>query len=95
MKRMFDLGGVVMTQGIAEIVDKSEKIGEEILDCLLRHARCDWGDMCDEDKLENDYGLQNGGRLFSQYNIGEDKTKIWIITEWDRSCTTILLPEEY
>ena len=81
MKRTFDLGAVVMTQGIADMFDESEKIAEDVLECILRHARCDWGDMCDEDKLENEYGLQNGGRLFSQYNIGEDKTKIWIITE--------------
>jgi hypothetical protein len=95
MKRTFDLGAIVMTQGVENIIERSDDNAEEMLACLLRHARCDWGDMCDEDKLENEYGLQNGGRLFSQYNIGEDKTKIWIITEWDRSYTTILLPEEY
>lgn len=51
--------------------------------------------MCEEDKQMNDWSLANEGRLLSAYEIGEDKIKIWIITEWDRSATTILLPEEY
>ena len=54
----------------------------------------DWGDVCEEDRKENEFSLENHLRLFSVYHLG-DGTKIWIITEADRSVTTILLPSEY
>lgn len=92
--KKFDLGQVVMTRGVAEI-DKNYETHKEISHCLLRHYYGDWGDLCEEDKQANDDALKNGDRLVSAYTVGEDKTKIWIITEWDRSATTILLPEEY
>lgn len=67
------------------------------------HWQGDWGDLCDEDKQVNEDGLLNGDRLFSSYDIPEDlkkelrthEEKIWIITESDRSCTTILFPSDY
>ena len=65
-----------------------------LLPYLLRHANCDWGSICEEDKKENDESLKNGCRLLSQYEL-PDKTKIWIITEADRSSTTMLFPEDY
>ena len=74
---------------------EEKDLGEEIGQCLMRHHQGDWGELCEEDKQENDYAVEHEGRLLSAYEIGEDKTKIWIITEWDRSVTTILLPEEY
>jgi len=61
---------------------------------LDRHARGDWGDLDAHDLRENERALSRGGRLFSAYR-SQDGTKFWIITEADRSVTTVLLPEDY
>lgn len=66
---------------------------EEVWTALSRHASGDWGDLCPEDTLANDSGLDHGGRLFSAYGQGENR--FWIITEADRSVTTVLLPDDY
>ena len=58
------------------------------------YARGDWGDLCSEDKQANDDALSVGARLLSAYHTGDGR-KFWIITEADRSVTTVLLPEEY
>jgi hypothetical protein len=65
-----------------------------MLGALRRHASCDWGELCAEDKASNDQALQYGGRLMSAYRTPTG-VKFWIITEADRSATTTLLPEEY
>jgi hypothetical protein len=67
---------------------------DEILCALARHARGDWGTLDAEDLESNERALKLGGRLFSAYHSIQ-KTKFWIITEADRSVTTILLPEDY
>ena len=72
-------------------------LGENAADCseyLGRHLHGDWGDLCSEDKEANQEALEEGLRLLSAYRLG-DGTKIWIVTEADRSVTTVLLPEEY
>ena len=61
---------------------------------ILRHSQGDWGDLGDEDKEANDQALIYGDRILSAYQINE-KVRIWIITEWDRSATTVLLPSDY
>lgn len=61
---------------------------------LSRHFNGDWGDLCGSDKIANDRALQYGDRLLSAYHA-PDGTKFWIITEADRSCTTVLLPDDY
>lgn len=66
---------------------------EEVLAALRRHASGDWGDLCPEDAIANDEALHQGGRLLSAYGDGE--YRVWVITEADRSVTTILLPEDY
>jgi hypothetical protein len=66
---------------------------EEVLTALRRHASGDWGNLCPEDTLANESAVQEGGRLFSAY--AEGKHRFWIITEADRSLTTVLLPEDY
>jgi hypothetical protein len=66
---------------------------EEVMTALNRHASGDWGDLYPEDTLANDHALNDGGRLFSAYGQGEER--FWIITEANRSVTTILLPEDY
>ncbi|MGA9451865.1 MAG: hypothetical protein WBW41_11060 [Verrucomicrobiia bacterium] len=67
---------------------------EEILAALSRHVRGDWGTLGPEDWKTNEDALKHGGRLFSQYHSKAGVT-FWIITEWDRSATTVLLPEDY
>ena len=86
----FKLGQVVSTPGALK------QYGSEQLSIhLARHARGDWGDMDAEDIASNDAALlDNDGRLFSSYDMGHGE-KLWIITEWDRSVTTFLLPSEY
>jgi hypothetical protein len=66
---------------------------EEVLSALARHASGDWGDLCPEDTMANDDALAHGGRLFSAYGIGE--VRFWIITDADRTVTSVLLPEDY
>lgn len=84
----FDLGRLVATPNALAQVSH-----EEILASLSRHVRGDWGDCCPDDKAANDAALTDGTRLFSVYHTNQ--TKFWIITEWDRSVTTVLLPEDY
>lgn len=67
---------------------------QDVYACLERHARGDWGDCCEEDQKENEYALTRNLRLMSVYH-DRDGTKFWIITEADRSATTVLLPEDY
>ena len=87
----FPLGMVAATQGPLQALKRA---GESGVDFISRHASGDWGDLDDDDKASNDYDLRHGGRLLSAYYL-KDQTKIWIITEYDRSATTILLPSEY
>jgi len=85
----FALGQVYMTQGTkAEIPEK------EIGEALYRHSICDWGDCTPDDWKENDFSVDKHLRLFSVYH-SSDGTKFWIITEANRSATTVLLPDEY
>ena len=66
---------------------------EEVMTALARHAGGDWGDLCPEDAMANDAALQESSRLLSAYGQGEER--FWIITEADRSATTVLLPDDY
>jgi hypothetical protein len=68
--------------------------GENAHEFLARHARGDWGEVCNDDKAINNQALIDGDRLVSSY-ILKSGEKIWVITEADRSATTMLLPEEY
>ena len=87
--RRFSLGQVVITQGALHDLP-----AEEVQESLLRHAEGDWGDVCKEDWAQNDEALENEARLMSSYRTKKG-IRFWIITEWDRSVTTILLPLEY
>lgn len=89
MTQKFLLGQIVCTLGILAL----NLSGFDYASMLIRHQSGDWGDIPDEDKAQNDAALDGSDRVFSSYNIGE--RKIWIITEQDRSTTTLLLPEEY
>ena len=87
--RRFEPGNIYMTAGAARALAPADRYR-----ALSRHLERDWGDICDADKDLNDSALKTGGRLISAYR-SEDGIKFWIITEADRSATTILLPEEY
>lgn len=87
---LFPLGRVLATSGVSRFIETGQV---NPLTLLRRHASGDWGDLCTADKKLNDRSLQDG-RLMSTYKLDNQLT-IWIITEWDRSVTTLLLPTEY
>jgi hypothetical protein len=90
-ERTFPLGQLVATPGAAEAFARNK---QEPTEFLRRHWRGDWGELDAEDGAENEYARTHDLRLLSAYTL-KDGTRIWIITEADRSATTILLPEEY
>jgi hypothetical protein len=85
----FPLGELYVTAA----VDKT-LAPEDIRAALVRHARGDWGDVCEDDRKENELSLTEGYRLLSVYH-DRNGVKFWIITERDRSVTTVLLPDDY
>ncbi len=91
---LFPLGQVVATPGAIKVM---ERCGLQPSDLLRRHVTGDWGAVHAEDDGLNEMALRDGDRLFSVYvseTDGQDN-RLWIITEWDRSVTTILRPEDY
>jgi hypothetical protein len=89
--RRFALGQTFITPGAEEALQIA---GQDSIEFLRRHMSCDWGDVSEEDAQENDFSLIEGFRLLSSYQTGKGQ-QLWIITEADRSSTTILLPSEY
>jgi hypothetical protein len=89
---LFKLGQVVATPGA---IDLLRSLALNPLLFLGRHAMGDWGQICDEDREANRQALKYGNRLLSSYTINRNKERLWIITEADRSSTTLLLPSEY
>jgi hypothetical protein len=89
-RQKFSLGRLLITSNAKSVLDDSD-----VKLAIRRHAAGDWGEaLCEEDKARNEQALRDGSRLFSAYT-GRDGTKFWIITESDRSATTVLLPEDY
>ncbi len=89
MEVKFQLGQLVATPGAMAEVDH-----DDMVEAIKRHLSGDWGDVCEEDKAHNDQALVEGTRLLSSYKSAKG-LKFWIITEGDRSVTTVLLPDEY
>lgn len=89
MEQKFELGQVLVTPGAYEALNLKDAAS-----CLVRHASGDFGIVSDEDKALNEEAMESGDRILSAYR-DRDGAKFWIITEWDRSATTILLPDEY
>lgn len=87
----FELGQIVATPAALAVLKKA---GQDPDEFLTRHANREWGDLDKDDRRENDYSLEHGFRLLSAYrtNAGD---RLWVITEADRTVTTLLLPEEY
>lgn len=89
--RLFNPGKTVATPGAFDAMSKN---GVWPFDLLSRHTSGDWGDLSKEDRTANEQALKQGHRLLSAYKIS-GTLRVWIITECDRSATTILLPSEY
>ncbi len=87
----FALGRLYCTPGV---IAASLAADDDVFLYLQRHAVGDWGDVDSEDWQANDRALQEGTRLLSAYHL-KNGTKVWIVTEADRSTTTLLLPDEY
>lgn len=87
----FSPGQIVATPGALATMEEHQC---KPLTLLARHLAGDWGVLPAEDAQLNDVALKSDGRLLSSYPLGGD-TRIWVITEWDRSVTTFLLPSEY
>ena len=90
MRAPLPLGRVVATPGALKLLSE---IGEDPFGYIARHAAGDWGDLCAFDRRQNEIALREGLRVLSSYDVPAGR--VWIITEADRSITTILLPEEY
>lgn len=88
-KQKFELGQVLITPGAHDDLDL-----KDVCSCLVRHAGGDFGDVCEEDWEQNEESVDNEGRIMSAYH-DRNGVKFWVITEWERSATTILLPHEY
>jgi hypothetical protein len=90
-KPLFDLGQLVATPGALAALEKS---GQSPMEFLSRHVTGDWGELCEDDRKENQLSLEKGFRLLSSYKTNSGD-RVWVITEANRSHSTILLPEEY
>jgi hypothetical protein len=90
MRSPLPLGRVVATPGALKLLTEAR---EHPFNYLARHATGDWGELCAFDRRQNEIALRDGYRIFSSYEVPVGR--VWIITEADRSVTTILLPEEY
>jgi len=90
----FPMGRIVLTRGVYEWATVNGGFYHFVNTCLKRHSKGDWGNLCPEDKEQNELALNDGSRLFSAYQHHR-LPEIWIITEADRSVTTVLFPDEY
>ena len=91
----FKTGTLLLTRGVSELAKVDDAFAQFVVRSYFqRYLYCDWGEMCDEDKALNNEALTSNGRLLAAYEK-EGLPKIYIITEWDRSATTILFPDEY
>ena len=92
--KKFSLGQMVLTAGVNDKVADDEEFAKLVVKSIARHAIGDWGNLSAEDVEENNYSVNRELRLLSAYEL-EGQPKIWIITEADRSATTVLFPDEY
>ena len=100
MEKTFEIGQVVATRAVWELIDQNEEFNAFVSGCLSRYILYDWGDTCKEDWKSNDDAVKNGERVLAVYNVPDEieeiyEAQLWIITEWDRSVTTLLFPGDY
>lgn len=90
----FKLGQVVITRGVNAKISESIEFSKFFLESIAKYRNCNWGDICHEDKKMNNNAVKNNDdRIVARYNNSHGD--IYIITEWDRSATTILFTHEY
>ena len=94
IKPRFCTGDLVATRSVSNRMEKDAAFNEFVSFSYRRYISCDWGDSCKEDKESNDEAVRNGERIHAVYKF-DKTTTLWIITEWDRSVTTLLFPEDY
>ncbi len=87
----FALGSIYLTPGAIDALARANQSAQEFLE---RHQRGDFGELDEHDRRENEFSINHGFRILSAYRTAKD-VRLWIITEADRSSTTLLLPEEY
>ena len=96
MKKSFTIGQLVATRGVHDLMQENPDFNHFAQSAFLKYRRCDWGDTCESDKAQNDSAVINGERILAEYRHPEHpEWRLWIITEWDRSATTLLFPSEY
>jgi hypothetical protein len=97
MMAKFKLGQLVATRGVADLMGENPAFSVFARRSLRRFISGDWGEMCESDKRQNEDALKNrDNRIFAAYENPEHAAwKLWIITEWDHSATTLLFPSEY
>jgi len=94
MATQVKMGRIVCTRGVAMLMDENLGFAAFVNDCLSRHMAGDWGALNQEDQKANQRALLEGGRLLSNYVLNPH-LRVWVITESDRSVSTVLFPEEY
>ncbi|WP_186057100.1 hypothetical protein [Burkholderia gladioli] len=87
----FKLGRIFATPAAIDVMNAARV---SIIDLLIRHVRGDWGDLSESDREQNELAVEAGSRILSSYVLADGQT-VWLITEWDRSVTTLLLPGDY
>lgn len=94
---LFPTGTLVQTCGVSAESNAYPVFALAVLNAITRHKKGDWGDLCDEDKKLNDNAVKGDDRILSAYMLPtrEGMEKVYIITEWDRSVTTVLFATEY
>lgn len=92
----FQIGRLVQTKGIYNAFIENLEAQKELLECLEKYQACDWGETCKEDQELNNNAIKNNDdRIVAKYHIKSLNKDIFIITEWDRSATTLMFCEEY
>lgn len=94
MANKFTLGQMVVTRAINDVMAENNQFAKDVAKAIEKYIKCDWGTMSEDDANMNDEAVKlNNDRIFASYSTC--KGTIWIITEWDRSVTTILFPSDY
>ena len=97
MNRTFSIGQLVATRGVHDLMQDDPGFSDFAQTCFLKYRCCDWGDTCASDKAQNDSAVAHGDDriLAESRHPDHPEWRLWIITEWDRSVTTLLFPDEY
>lgn len=100
MAKTFEIGKVVRTSAVWETMEENEAFKQFVSGCLSRYILYDWGDTCPEDWKLNNQAVRDGDRVMAVYNVPDEiedifENQFWIITESDRTVTTMLFPSDY